>query len=144
MQTKTKLALEQPQQGVSDEVLEILMVAAAGSRQNKRRHNDEDPFADVDKDTKKRRQKDTKPSNKEKESADSSNKGKAPSKSSKYDKNVNAEELVQDAAMDVEESVKDDVVNTEEPTKVDVVPKQDNSKWFKQYVIERLETPDPE
>ncbi|GJS21270.1 hypothetical protein Tco_0449902 [Tanacetum coccineum] len=35
MQTKTELTLEQTQQGVSDEVLVIPMVAAAGSRQVK-------------------------------------------------------------------------------------------------------------
>ncbi|GKB95599.1 hypothetical protein Tco_0981736 [Tanacetum coccineum] len=100
--------------------------------QKKRRHNNKDPSANADKDTKKRRRKDTEPSNKEKDLAGSSNKGKALSKSSKYDKNVNAKESVQDAAMDVEESIEDDVVNIGDPTKVDVVPKQDNSKWFKQ------------
>ncbi|GJS69076.1 hypothetical protein Tco_0701917 [Tanacetum coccineum] len=108
--------------------------------QKKRRHNNKDPSANADKDTKKRRRKDTEPSNKEKDLAGSSNKGKALSKSSKYDKNVNAEESVQDAAMDVEESMEDDVVNIGDPTKVDVVPKQETPNGFSNSYKKDLET----
>ncbi|GKC68368.1 hypothetical protein Tco_1100966, partial [Tanacetum coccineum] len=35
-----------------------------------------------------------------------------------------------------------DVVNAEKPTQYDVVPKQGNSNWFKQDVVERPEIPD--
>ncbi|GJZ87346.1 hypothetical protein Tco_0658956 [Tanacetum coccineum] len=110
----------------------------------KRHHDDDqDPPADSEKDKKKRRRKDTDPSKKDKDTAGLSNKGKAPSKSSKSDKTVNAEESVQDAAMDAGESIEYDVMDAEDPTKVDVVPKQDNSKWFKQDVVVKPETPDP-
>ncbi|GJX27756.1 hypothetical protein Tco_0235835 [Tanacetum coccineum] len=92
---------------------------------------------------KRRRIKDFKPSKKNDDQAGSSKKGKVPSKSSKSDKTMNAEESVQDAVMDVEESIEDDDMDAEDPTKADNVPKQDNSKWFKQDVIKRPETPHP-
>ncbi|GJS68597.1 hypothetical protein Tco_0683162 [Tanacetum coccineum] len=111
----------------------------------KRRHDDQDPPADADKDTKKRRKdSDATSSKKSKDKEASSKEGKAPSKSSKTDKAMDAEETVQDDAMDVEELIEDDFVDTQEPTQDDAAPKQDRSKWFKQDVVETLETPDPE
>nr|GEW30338.1 ribonuclease H [Tanacetum cinerariifolium] len=56
---------------------------------------------------------------------------------------VDDEELIQDNAMNDEELIQDDVMDTGYPTKADVVPKQDNSKWFKQYAVVRPKTPDP-
>ncbi|GJZ88514.1 hypothetical protein Tco_0660296, partial [Tanacetum coccineum] len=78
-------------------------------------------------------------SNKDKEA--SSKEVKASSKSSKIDKVVDAKETVHDDAMDVEARIKDDFVDTQEPTQDDAAPKQDRSKWFKQDVVERPETP---
>ncbi|GJX42631.1 hypothetical protein Tco_0257621 [Tanacetum coccineum] len=46
--------------------------------------------------------------------------------------------------MNAEESIEDDVVDAEKPTQENVVPEQDNSIWFKQYIVERPETPDPD
>ncbi|GJR28932.1 hypothetical protein Tco_1105164 [Tanacetum coccineum] len=111
--------------------------------QKKRRHNNEDPSTYADKDTKKRSQKDTDPSKKNNDQAGSLKKGKALSKSSNTDKTINAEESIQDDAMDAEESIKDDVVDVEDPTKEDANANLDKSKWFKQDVVVRQETPDP-
>nr|GFB28822.1 hypothetical protein [Tanacetum cinerariifolium] len=63
--------------------------------QKKRQHNDKDPPADADKDSKKRKRKDydASSSKKSKEKEESSKEGKAPSKSSKTDKTVNAEDM---------------------------------------------------
>ncbi|GJR34223.1 hypothetical protein Tco_1209907 [Tanacetum coccineum] len=105
-----------------------------------------DPPTDADKDSKKRKRKDydASPSKKSKDKEASSKEGKALSKSSKTDKDVDAEEKVQDDAMDVEELIKDEFVDTQELTQDNVVPKQDRSKWFKHDVVERPKTPDPE
>ncbi|GJZ18192.1 hypothetical protein Tco_0554315 [Tanacetum coccineum] len=46
--------------------------------------------------------------------------------------------------MDVEESIGDDVVDVEDPTQEDIDANLDKSKWFKQDVIVRPETPDPD
>ncbi|GKB12134.1 hypothetical protein Tco_0846057 [Tanacetum coccineum] len=111
----------------------------------KRRHDDKDkdPSADAEKGKKKRRRKDYEPS-KDKDTAGSSKKGKAPSQTSKIDKSINADETIQEAAMETEEPVQDNVVNVEEQPKDDVAPKKDNSIWFKQDVFVRPETLDPE
>ncbi|GJR30091.1 hypothetical protein Tco_1106323 [Tanacetum coccineum] len=62
---------------------------------------------------------------------------------------MNVEKSLQYVAMDAEESIED----AKEPTQDDTVPKpdasanedaMDKSKWFKQDVVERLETPDPD
>ncbi|GKB23423.1 hypothetical protein Tco_0862824 [Tanacetum coccineum] len=47
-------------------------------------------------------------------------------------------------ALEFEELVKDDVVNVEEQPQDDVAPKQDNSIWFKQDIVVRPETLDPD
>ncbi|GJY84331.1 hypothetical protein Tco_0497707 [Tanacetum coccineum] len=101
----------------------------------KRRHDDKDkdPSADSEKGKKKRRRKDSEPS-KYKDTAGSLKKGKAPSQPSKTDKTVNADETIQEAAMESEEPVQDNDVNAEEQSKDDAAPKRDNSIWFKQDV----------
>ncbi|GJV05361.1 hypothetical protein Tco_1338930, partial [Tanacetum coccineum] len=110
----------------------------------KRRHDDQDPPIDADKDTKKRRKdSDASSSSKSKDKVASSKEGKAPSKSSKSDKIVDVEATVQDVAVDDEELAHDDVMDAEGVTHNDAVPKQDRSKWFKQVVVERPKTPDP-
>ncbi|GKC68353.1 hypothetical protein Tco_1100951, partial [Tanacetum coccineum] len=93
--------------------------------QKKRRHNDEDPFTDANKEAKKRRRMDTRESSKK--------------------NNDQAEDLqYQDAALVVEESIRDDVVDVEGPTQEDTYANLDKSKWFKQDVIVRPETLDPD
>nr|GEY38177.1 hypothetical protein [Tanacetum cinerariifolium] len=79
-------------------------------------------------------------SKKSKDKDASSKEGKALSKSSKSNKAVDAEEIVQDDAMDVEQDNKDDFVDTQD----DAAPTQDRSKWFKQDAVVRPETLDPE
>nr|GEY23907.1 hypothetical protein [Tanacetum cinerariifolium] len=66
--------------------------------QKKSCHDDQDSLTDVDTDLKKRKRKDSNasPSKKSKDKEVSSKEGKAPSKSSKTDKAVDAEEMVQD------------------------------------------------
>ncbi|GJS17296.1 hypothetical protein Tco_0411768 [Tanacetum coccineum] len=54
------------------------------------------------------------------------------------------EEFVQEAIMDTNAQVLDDVVNVDEQPQADANPKPDNSIWFKQYVIVRQVTLDPE
>ncbi|GJU29916.1 hypothetical protein Tco_1173505 [Tanacetum coccineum] len=78
----------------------------------KRHHDDEDkdPSVDSEKEKKKRRRKDSGRS-KDKEPTDSSKKGKAPSQPSKTDKPMNAEEVVQEVAMEAKEPVNDDLFN---------------------------------
>nr|GEU33796.1 hypothetical protein [Tanacetum cinerariifolium] len=83
-------------------------------------HDDQDPHVDVDKDTNKRR-KDY--------DVSSSKKRKDKEASSKEDD----EELAHDDGMDAEGVTHDDAA-----------PKQDRSKWFKQVVVERPKTPEPE
>ncbi|GKC54649.1 hypothetical protein Tco_1077394 [Tanacetum coccineum] len=104
-----------------------------------------DPPVDADKDSKKRKRKDSDAScsKKSKDKKASSKKGKAPSKSSKYNKTMDVEAIVQVAAIDDEELVHDDAMDAEGVTHNDTTPKQDRSKWFKQDVVERPETPDP-
>ncbi|GKB40682.1 hypothetical protein Tco_0885624 [Tanacetum coccineum] len=46
--------------------------------------------------------------------------------------------------METEELDQDDVVDAEEQPQDDSAPKRDNSTWFKQDVVVRPETPDPE
>nr|GEX50327.1 hypothetical protein [Tanacetum cinerariifolium] len=105
-----------------------------------------DPLVDANKDSKKRKRKDfdASPSNKSKDKKASSKKGKVVSKSSKTDKAVDAERTVQDDTIDVGELIKDDFVDTQELTQDDDALKQDRSKWFKQDVAEKPETPNPE
>ncbi|GJV11366.1 hypothetical protein Tco_1352907 [Tanacetum coccineum] len=113
---------------------------------NKRRHDHQDPSADADKDTKKRKRKDydTSSSNKVKDQAKSSKKAKALSKPSATEKAVDDEELIQEDVGDVEDSVQDDVVDVEDTTQDDATPNQDKSKWFKQDVVVRPKTLDPD
>ncbi|GJZ95729.1 hypothetical protein Tco_0668063, partial [Tanacetum coccineum] len=105
---------------------------------------DEDPPVKSDKEKKRKKRKDSEPS--KDYQAGSSKKGNTPSKSSKTDKYVHAEEtikeLAQEVAMDVEEPVEDEVVHNEEQPHDDSDPKQDKSTWFNQ--SPRPETPDPE
>ncbi|GKE04001.1 hypothetical protein Tco_1396019, partial [Tanacetum coccineum] len=54
------------------------------------------------------------------------------------------DETIQDVAIEIEEPVEDNVVNAEEQPQDDAAPKRDNSIWFKQDVVVRPETPDPE
>ncbi|GJW27077.1 hypothetical protein Tco_0040888 [Tanacetum coccineum] len=105
-----------------------------------------DPPADAEKDSKKRKRKDPDASSlkKSKDKEALSKEGKAPSKSFKTNKAIDAEEIVQDDAMESKELIEDDFVDTQEPTQDDAAPKQDWSKWFKQDVVERPETPDLE
>ncbi|GKA95320.1 hypothetical protein Tco_0817358 [Tanacetum coccineum] len=107
------------------------------------RDDDQDPHADSKKEKKKRRQKDTEPSKKNNNQA-GSKKGKTPSKPSKSNKPTNTKELVQDAAMDDEELVQDDAMDADNMTQADTIHKQDNSKWFKQDVVVRPKTLDPD
>ncbi|GJY65695.1 hypothetical protein Tco_0467933, partial [Tanacetum coccineum] len=93
---------------------------------------------------KKRRRKDTEPSKKNIDQVGSSKKGKTPSKPSKSDKPTNTKESVQDAAMDDEELVQDDAMDADNMTQADTIHKQDNSKWFKQDVVVRPKTLDPD
>ncbi|GJT63512.1 hypothetical protein Tco_1007045 [Tanacetum coccineum] len=82
---------------------------------------------------------------KDKDQVSSSKKGKYPSKSSKSNKPIDAEDVVREVDMDVAESVENDVVDADNPTQADDnVPKCDNSKWFKEDAVVRPETPDPE
>ncbi|GKE96889.1 hypothetical protein Tco_1581744 [Tanacetum coccineum] len=94
-----------------------------------------DPPADADKDIKKKRRKDS--------DASSSKKGKDQAKSSKEDKTP-SEPLKTKKVVDAKESIKDDVMDAAEPTQDDDVTELDRSKWFKQDVVERPETPDPD
>ncbi|GJT19472.1 hypothetical protein Tco_0878178 [Tanacetum coccineum] len=80
---------------------------------------------------------------KDKDTAGSSKKGKAPSQPSTTDKTVNADETIHEAAMETEEPVVDDAVNAEEQPQDDVAPKRDTSIWFKQDIVVKPETPDP-
>ncbi|GKC84347.1 hypothetical protein Tco_1140064, partial [Tanacetum coccineum] len=135
--------------------------------QKKRRRDDhdQDPSADADKDSKKSKMKDSDaPSSKKtKDQPSSSKKGKSHSTSLKPKKFVNAEESVEFVVVDAEEMVKDGEVDDTgvdndndmaaddlpqdeaAPTQADPsAPKHDNSSWFKQFVVERPKTPDPE
>ncbi|GJZ03927.1 hypothetical protein Tco_0537202 [Tanacetum coccineum] len=110
----------------------------------KRHHDDDqDTHADSDKEKKKRRRKGTEPSKKDKDTTGSSKEGKALSKSSKSDKTMDAEETVQDVVVDDEELVHDDAMDAENLTHDDAAPNQDRFKWFKQDVVVRPKTPDP-
>ncbi|GJV02727.1 hypothetical protein Tco_1336296 [Tanacetum coccineum] len=92
----------------------------------KRRHDDQDPFIDADKDTKKRRKdSDASSSSKSKDKVASSKEGKDPSKSSKSDKTVDAEATIQDVAVDDEELAHDDVMDAEDL-------KTPDPKWHKE------------
>ncbi|GJZ25221.1 hypothetical protein Tco_0562680 [Tanacetum coccineum] len=104
---------------------------------------DQHPTLDSTKEKKRRRRKDSEPS-KDKDTAGSSKKGKAQSQLSKTDKLVNADETIQEAAIETEESVQDDVVNSKEQAQDDAAPKQDNSTWFTQDLVVKPETPDPD
>nr|GEV66325.1 retrovirus-related Pol polyprotein from transposon TNT 1-94 [Tanacetum cinerariifolium] len=98
-----------------------------------------------EKEKKKRKQKDYKSLKKDKDQAGSSKEGKSPSKTSKTNKAVNAEETVYDVEIDVGENVEEDVVDIKDPSQTDAsVPKSDKSTWFKMVVVERPESPDPE
>ncbi|GKB82541.1 hypothetical protein Tco_0949436 [Tanacetum coccineum] len=69
-----------------------------------------------------------------------------PSKSSKTNKSVQADEIikepVQEMAKDDEEPAEDEVVNDDKHPHDDAATGQDRSKWFKQ--SPRPETPDPD
>ncbi|GJW85128.1 hypothetical protein Tco_0158273 [Tanacetum coccineum] len=113
-------------------------------KKRRRDNQDQDPFADSVKE-KKRKQKDFESTNKDKDQAGSSRKGKSPSKSFKTDKSVHVEETVHDVEMEVGESIKEDVVDVEDPSQADAsVPKCDKSTWFKTDVIKRPESPNLE
>ncbi|GJR17142.1 hypothetical protein Tco_0965669 [Tanacetum coccineum] len=115
--------------------------------QKRRRQDnqDQDPSADLAKEKKKRKQKDYESTMKDKDQVSSSKKGKYPSKSSKSNKPIDAEDVVHEVDIDVAKSVENDVVDADNPTQADdSVPKRDNSKWFKEDVMVRPETPDPE
>ncbi|GJW65156.1 hypothetical protein Tco_0117040 [Tanacetum coccineum] len=103
--------------------------------QKKRCHDHQDPLEDEDNDMTKKRRKDTDTS--------SSKKGKDQAKSSKEDKNP-SEPLQTKKAMDADESIQDAAVDAEEPTQDVAARNQDMSKWFKQDVVERPETLDPD
>ncbi|GKC06161.1 hypothetical protein Tco_0997771 [Tanacetum coccineum] len=94
--------------------------------------NDQDPSTGPEKETNKRKKKDSKSSKKDKDQAGSSKKGKSLSKSSKTDKSVHADVTVHDVEIKAGESLEDDVVDDENPTQADAsAPKQDKSTWFK-------------
>nr|GEV89455.1 40S ribosomal protein S13 [Tanacetum cinerariifolium] len=103
-----------------------------------------DPPANANKDSKKSKRKDSDASSlkKSKDKESLSKEGKAPSKSSKYAKTVNAEATIQDVAVDDKELTHDEDMDAEGVTHNDTAPKQDRSKWFKQRVVERDESPD--
>nr|GEX10215.1 hypothetical protein [Tanacetum cinerariifolium] len=70
---------------------------------------------------------------------------KDPSKPSKTDKSISAEETVHDVEIDAGESIEEDVVATEDLSQADAsVPKSDKSTWFKIVVFERPRSPYPE
>ncbi|GJY74058.1 hypothetical protein Tco_0478489 [Tanacetum coccineum] len=76
---------------------------------------------------------------------DQDQKGEPYSKSSKSNKPIDAEDDVYNVDMDAGEFVKDHVVHAEAPIQVDDnVLAHDKSKWFKEDVVVRPETPDPE
>ncbi|GJR70021.1 retrovirus-related pol polyprotein from transposon TNT 1-94 [Tanacetum coccineum] len=107
--------------------------------------NDQDPSAGLEKEKKRRNQKDSESLKKEKDQASSSKKGKSPSKSSKTDKYVHADETMHDVEMKAGEYVEEDLVDTEDPSQADAsVPKRDRSTWFRTNVIKRPESPDLE
>ncbi|GJX30072.1 hypothetical protein Tco_0238151 [Tanacetum coccineum] len=115
------------------------------SKKRGRDDQDQDPPADSEKEKKKRKEKDSKCSKKDKDQVGSSKKGKSPSKSSKTDKFVHANETIHDVEMKIGESVEDYVVDAEDPTQADAsAPKQDKPTWFKTVVVERHESPDLE
>ncbi|GJT39921.1 hypothetical protein Tco_0939786 [Tanacetum coccineum] len=60
------------------------------------------------------------------------------------DKTINADETIHNAAMETEEPVADNVVNVEEQPQDDATPKRDTSIWFKQDIVVRPETPNPD
>ncbi|GKB27774.1 hypothetical protein Tco_0867175 [Tanacetum coccineum] len=95
--------------------------------------------------TKRRRTKESEPSNKSSTSKETS-KGTTPPKASKTDKSVNVEETVTEPAeevtIDAEENIVDDVVNNGEQPQDEVMPKTYKFPWFKQ--PPRPPTPDPE
>ncbi|GKC49482.1 hypothetical protein Tco_1072227, partial [Tanacetum coccineum] len=103
---------------------------------------------DADKESKKKKRKDSDaPSSKEtKDQSTSSKKGTTPSKPSKLNKFVQAEETVEELdheeAMDDEELVVNEMVNTKGHPQDDAGMSQDRSNWFKQ--PPRPKTPDPE
>ncbi|GJT83733.1 hypothetical protein Tco_1058075 [Tanacetum coccineum] len=111
----------------------------------RRDDQDQDPPSDLEKEKKKRKHKDSESSKKDKDQAGSSKKGKSPSKSSNTDKSVHADETVHDVEMDARESVEEYVVDIVDPSQADAsVPKRDTLFWFKQPMVKRPESPDPE
>ncbi|GKE19224.1 hypothetical protein Tco_1426801, partial [Tanacetum coccineum] len=74
------------------------------------------PDFDSQKEKKKRKQKDSEALKKDKDQAGSSKKVKSPSKSSKIDKSVHAEETVHYVKMEAGEFVKEDVVDAKDPS----------------------------
>nr|GEU49383.1 hypothetical protein [Tanacetum cinerariifolium] len=111
-------------------------------------NHDQDPPTDAEKDSKKKKRKDSNApySKKIKDQPTSSKKGITPSKPSKPNKSMQADETVkelnQEEVMNDEEPVVDEVVNTDEHLQDDAGLSQDRSKWFKQ--PPRSETLDPE
>ncbi|GKA08191.1 retrotransposon protein, putative, ty1-copia subclass [Tanacetum coccineum] len=109
------------------------------TEQKRRRDDqDQDPSTNSEKEKQKRKKKDSESSKKDKDQAGSSKKGKSPSKSSKTNIFVNAEETVNDLEIDPGESIKVDVVDAEDPSQSDAneptfddVPKQ---SWFNEMV----------
>ncbi|GKB67564.1 hypothetical protein Tco_0928976, partial [Tanacetum coccineum] len=114
-------------------------------KKRRRDDQDQDPPVDLEKEKKKRKHKDSKSSKKDKDQAGSSKKDKSSSKSSKTDKSVHADETIHDVEMDARESVEEYVVDTVDPSQADAsVPKRDTLFWFKQPMVKRPESPDPE
>ncbi|GJR58491.1 hypothetical protein Tco_1500653 [Tanacetum coccineum] len=115
-------------------------------KKHQRDDHNKDPFDDPDKDSKKKKRKDHDVSSSKKtKDQPTSSKGTSPSKSSKIDTIVQAEERVdevvnvdQEAVIDEEPAV-DEVVNVDVRSQDNIAPTQDRSKWFKQ--SRRRETP---
>ncbi|GJV15298.1 hypothetical protein Tco_1360621 [Tanacetum coccineum] len=117
-----------------DKLLKMMMKSKSydkhpAHRALRRDDNDQDPLVDSKKVKKKRKQKDSESSKKDKDQAGSSKKGKSPSKSSKTNKSVHAKETVHDVKMEAGESVKEDVVDAKDPSQAD-------AKWHKEPTVD--------
>ncbi|GKB47913.1 hypothetical protein Tco_0898666 [Tanacetum coccineum] len=105
----------------------------------KRDDHDKDPSPNADKDSKKR-QKKPDSSKDDKDQAGSSKQGKSSSKPSKFNKPVDADEVIQDVETDTRECVEDAVCDSG-PT----APVINKTKWFKKSPRPATpESPDPD
>ncbi|GJU59134.1 hypothetical protein Tco_1236900 [Tanacetum coccineum] len=122
---------------LKDKLIKLLMKS--------KRHDDQDPPTGADKETKKRKKKDSDALSlkKIKDKEESSKGTKASSGPSPTQKAVDGDELIQDGAMDDTEMAQDDDMVADDMLHDDDSPIQDRSKWFKQDVVVRPETPDP-